>query len=125
MKIWAGIALSAAIVLLFLKQRHTDDARMQSVWQHKYHHIRMQIGWQLVTLRHEYGTRQIHISQNTVLEIRRLWWDRDVLFYVLRQQKSTFPADSLVRLEQLVDRHAPLTTVLREIQRIEQINDTD
>lgn len=85
----------------------------------------MQIGWQLVTLRHEYGTRQMHISQNTVLEIRRLWWDRDVLFYVLRQQKSTFPADSLVRLERLVDRHAPLTTVLREIQRIEQINDTD
>jgi hypothetical protein len=124
-KIWTGIALSAAIVLLFLIQRNAEDKRMQSMWQRKYDRIRMQIGWQLMHLRHDYGTRQMHISQNTALEIRRLWDDRDVLFHVLRHQKSPFPADSLIKLEQLIDRRAPLTTMLREIERIEKINETD
>lgn len=85
----------------------------------------MQIGWQLMHLRHEYGTRQMHISQNTALEIRRLWDDRDVLFQVLKHRKTPFPADSLIKLEQLIDRRAPLTTVLREIERIEKIIETD
>ena len=124
MKVWAGIALSAAILLLFLTRRHAEDSRMQSMWEQKYHRTRMQIGWQLITLRHEYGTRQVNVSQNTMLEIRRLWEDRDVLRYVLRGQKSAFQSDSLARLEQLIDSRAPLTTVLREIGRIEKINDT-
>ncbi|HWV33789.1 MAG TPA: hypothetical protein VN038_29240 [Dyadobacter sp.] len=124
-KKWVGIAVSIAIVLLFLFQRDREDSRMRRAWEHKYRHTRMQIGWHLTNLRHEYGTQQLHISQNTALGIRRLWDDRDVLLYVLRHQKSAFQADSLVKLEQLIDHHAPLTTVLKEIERIEQINDTD
>lgn len=76
-------------------------------------------------LRHEYGTQQMPVSQNSILEIRKLWDDRDVLFHVLRLRKSAFTADSLTKLEQLIDRRAPLTTVLKEIQRIEKINETD
>lgn len=124
-KIWGGITLSSAIVLLFLAQRNREDARMQSMWQQNYHRTRMQIGWQLIHLRHEYGTQQIPVSQNTMLEIRRLWDDRDVLFHVLRHRKSPFKSDSLIKLEQLIDRRAPLTSVLREIERIEKVNETD
>lgn len=124
-KKWAGIALSIAIIMLFLFQRSGDDARMQRVWHLKYDRTRKQISWQLMHLRHGYSAQQTHISQNTVLEIRRLWDDRDVLFNVLQHRKSLFPADSLIKLEQLIDRRATLTTVLREIERIEKINETD
>lgn len=85
----------------------------------------MQIGWQLMKLRHEFGTKQINVAQNTTLEIRMLWDDRDVLYNALNGRKSRFQSDSLIKLKRLIDRHAPLTTVLREIERIEKINDTD
>lgn len=121
---WVGIALPIIILFICLYQR-VGDKCVQGVWNQKYHRTRMQIGWQLVNLRHEYSTQKIDISQNTVLEIRRLWNDRDVLLHVLRNKKSTFQADSLTKLEYLIDHQAPLTTVLREIERIEQINETD
>lgn len=124
-KQWAGIALSVTIILIFLFQRNGEDSRMQDVWKHKYRRTRMQIGWQLMHLRHEYASRQLHISQNTALEVRRLWYDRDVLLHVLRHRRNAFPADSLIQLENLIDRRAPLITVLREIERIERINETD
>ncbi|WP_342087386.1 hypothetical protein [Dyadobacter sp. OTU695] len=124
-KKWAGIALSITIIMLFLCQRSGDDARMRTVWQLKYDRTRKQISWQLMHLRHGYGTQQMHISKNTALEIRRFWDDRDVLFHVLQHRESPFPADSLIKLEQLIDRRAPLTTLLREIERIEKINETD
>lgn len=85
----------------------------------------MQIGWHLMNLRHEYSTQRMDISQNTLLEIRRLWDDRDLLLHVLHNQKSAFQADSLAKLEYLIDHQAPLITVLREIERIEKINETD
>lgn len=124
-KKWVGIALSIAIVLLFLFQRDREDSRMRRAWEEKYRRTRMQIGWHLMNLRHEYGTQQMHISQNTALEIRKLWDDRDVLLHMLRHRKSAFPADSLSKLERLIDRRAPLTAVLKEIERIERINDKD
>ena len=124
-KKWVGIALSIVIVLLFLFQRDNEDTRMRSVWQQKYQRTKMQIGWQLTHLRHEYGTQQIRVSQNTKLEIRRLWDDRDLLSHLLGHRKNPFQSDSLIRLEQLIDRRAPLTTVLREIDRIEKINETN
>ncbi len=67
----------------------------------------------------------MHYSQNTVLELRRLWDHRDLLYHAINGYKSPFPADSLIKLEQLIDRRAPLTTVLKEIERIEKVNDTD
>lgn len=124
-KKWVGIALPIVIVMLFLFQQDNEDARMRIVWQQKYHRTRMQISWYLINLRHEFGTKQIHISQNTVLEIRMLWDDRDVLYHALKGRKSPFPADCLTKLEQLIDRRAPLTIVLGEIERIEKINETD
>ncbi len=122
---WAGVALSIIIVLLFLVQRRAEDTRMQTVWQEKYRRTRMQIGLHLMHLRHEYGTSQMHVSQNTALDIRELWNDRDVLFQVINKRMSPFSADSLATLEQLIDRHAPLTTVLKEIERIERMNETN
>lgn len=124
-KKWAGIALPTAIILLLLVQRDREDARMKNVWQQKYRRIRMQIGWKLISLRHDYGARQSEIPKNTALEIRELWDERDVLFYVLYHRKNTFPADSLTKLQRLIDRHAPLTTVFREIERIEKINENN
>lgn len=124
-KKWVGIALPIAIILVFLFQRNRADSRMRGAWERHYRRTRMQIGWQLTNLRHEYGTRQLHISRNTVLEIRRLWDDRDVLSHLLQHPKSTFQADSLIKLEYLIDHHASLTAVLREIERIEKINETD
>jgi hypothetical protein len=124
-KTWAGITLSAAIILVFLAQRNAENARMRSIWQQKYRRTRMQIGWQLMHLRHVYGKQQMPVSKNPISEIRKLWDDRDVLFHLLRHRESAFPADSLIKLEELIDRRAPLTTVLKEIERIEQINETD
>lgn len=98
---------------------------MQGMWEQKYHRTRMQIGWQLMHLRHGYGTRQMPVSQNTMREIGRLWEDRDVLFHLLRHRKSAFSADSLNKLKSLINRRAPLTTVLGEIERIEKANETN
>lgn len=123
LKIWAGIVLSACIVLLLLTQRHADNERMLPVWEQKYQRTRMRIGLHLTNLRHEYAGQRIAYAQNTALEIRALWEERDVLFHVLRKQKSRFPSDSLRRLETLIDRRAALTTVLAEIDRIERVND--
>lgn len=60
-----------------------------------------------------------------MLEVKSLWEDRDVLFHVLKHRKTAFSADSLNKLERLIDRQTQLATVLREIERIEKINDTD
>jgi hypothetical protein len=124
-KTWAGIAVSAIIVLLFLIQRNLETAHVATVREQKYYQTRLKISWQLMNLRHEYSTQQIHVSQNTVLEIKELWHNRDLLFYVLHHRKSRFQADSLINLERLIDKRTALTTVLREIQRIEQINETN
>src|ERR1700754_1654958 len=98
-KQWAGIAVSILIILLFLSQRDADHERMAGLWEKKYQHHRVLISWQLMNLRHEYGTRQMDMSQNTVLEIKALWDERDVLFHLLRKRKNPFPADSLLKLE--------------------------
>lgn len=124
-KKWVGIALPIAIILVFLFQRNRADSRMRGAWERHYRRTQMQIGWQLMSLRHEYGTQQLHISRKTALKIRRLWDDRDVLSHLLRYPKSTFPADSLTKLEYLIDHHASLTTILKEIERIEKINETN
>ena len=124
-KKWVGIALPIVILFICLYQRVGKEKCVRGVWNQKYRRTRMQIGWQLINLRHEYSTQRMDISQNTLLEIRRLWDDRDLLLHVLHNQKSAFQADSLVKLEYLIDHRAPLATVLREIERIEKINETD
>jgi hypothetical protein len=48
-----------------------------------------------------------------------------MLYYVINGKKGAFQSDSLRKLERLIDRPAPLMNVLKEIERIEQINDTD
>ncbi len=124
-KIWVGIALPVIIALSLLIRQRIADMPAQSDLHGKYRTTRMQIGQQLMRLRREFETKQMHYAQNTTLEIRKQWNDRDVLYYVINGKKSPFQADSLIKLERLIDHHAPLTTVLKEIERIEQINDTD
>ncbi len=124
-KKWAGIALSGVIVALFLFIQQAEDRRLQGEWNQKYRRTQMQIGWQLINLRHEYSTQQIQVFQNTVLEIKELWYSRDVLFQVLHHQQSHFQADSLIKLEQLIDRRAPVRAIFQEIQRIEKINENN
>jgi len=121
-KIWAGIAMSAAIVLLFLARRDTEDERMQAVWQEKYRHTQRRIGWQLVHLRHEYARQPIRTSENILFEIKQLWIDKDILTHLIQSAKSRFPADSLMKLEKLITQKAPTNAVVREIERIEKIN---
>lgn len=121
-KIWAGIAMSAAIVLLFLAQRDTEDKRMQAVWQEKYRHTQRRIGWQLVHLRHEYARQPIQTSTSILLEIKQLWIEKDILTHLIRSAQSRFPADSLMKLERLITQKAPTAAVVREIERIEKIN---
>lgn len=123
-KKWAGIAMVCIIIAPLLFQRQNDDRRMQGAWSQKYRRTRMQISWQLMNLRHEYSIRQLDVSQNTVLEIKELWHGRDVLFQVLHHRESPFQADSLIKLERMIDSRKPLMTVLREIERIEKINET-
>jgi hypothetical protein len=124
-KKWVGIALPIIVVLSMLIRYRLGNTPAQNDLQANYHRTRMHIGRQLMNLRHELGTKQINVSQNTALEIRMLWDDRDVLYSALNGRKSRFQSDSLIKLERLIDRRASLTTVLREIERIERINDTD
>lgn len=122
---WVGIALPFIIALSLIIRHRLGHMPAQSDLHRKYHHTRLQIGQQLGNIRREFGTKQMHQSQNTALEIRKLWDDRDLLYYLIKGRKKPFQSDSLIKLERLIDHHAPLTTVLKEIERIEQINDTD
>lgn len=124
-KIWVGIALPVVIALSLLIRHRIADVPAQSDLHEKYQGTRIQIGQQLTRLRRELGTKQIHHSQNTTLEIRKLWSDRDMLYYIINGKKSLFQSDSLIKLERLIDHTAPLTIVFKEIERVEQINDTD
>lgn len=124
-KIWVGIALPVIIALSILIRHRIAHRPAQSDLHEKYRCARIQIGQQLTRLRREFGTKQMHVSQNTTLEIRKLWDDRDMLYGAINGRKSPFQSDSLIILERLIDHDAPLTTVLKEIERIEQINDTD
>ncbi|MGX5857451.1 hypothetical protein ACWKW6_27595 [Dyadobacter jiangsuensis] len=124
-KTWVGIALPVIIGLLLLIRHRIADVPARTDLHRKYHTTRMQIGQQLMKLRREFGTKQMHHAQNTTLEIRKLWNDRDMLYYVINGKKGAFQSDSLRKLERLIDRPAPLMNVLKEIERIEQINDTD
>ncbi|MBO9612983.1 MAG: hypothetical protein J7619_09825 [Dyadobacter sp.] len=123
-KKWVGIALPFIIVLFLLIRQRLAHTPLRSDLHRKYQSTRIQISRQLMNLRHEFGTKQMHYSQNTSLEIRRLWDERDMLYHSINGKKDIFQSDSLARLEQLIDSRAPLTTVLREIGRIEKINDT-
>ena len=124
-KTWVGIALPVIIALSLLIRHRIVHRPAQSDLQGKYRDTRIQIGQQLTRLRREFGTKQLQHAQNTTLEIRKLWNDRDMLYYIINGKKGTFKSDSLVKLEQLIDRPAPFMNVLKEIERIEQINDTD
>lgn len=124
-KIWVGIALPVIIALSVLIRHRIAHRPAQSDLRGKYRDTRIQIGQQLTRLRREFGTKQMQHAQNTTLEIRKLWDDRDMLFAIINGQVSPFQSDSLIKLERLIDHTAPLTTVLKEIERIEQINDTD
>lgn len=124
-KFWAGVALSLIIVFAFVIQRNAENEQMEGVWRQKYQRVKMQISWHLVNLRHQHGTRQTDVAQNTILEIRQLWYDRDVLFHVLHRRRSLFSADSLIPLERLIDRRASPHMVSHEIRRVEQMNETD
>lgn len=124
MKHWAGMAVSATLTLFFLIQHNSGNEHMTKVSQIKYHRVRIRITRQLMNLRRECAAQKVDVAQNTVLEIRQLWGDRDLLYYALHNRPSPFPSDSLLMLEHLVDQQVPLKAVIREIDRVANVNET-
>nr|WP_295932489.1 hypothetical protein [uncultured Dyadobacter sp.] len=97
---------------------------MTKASQIKYNRVRIRITWQLMNLRQECAAQKVDVAQNTVLEIRQLWDDRDLLYRALHNRPSPFPSDSLLMLEHLVDQQVPLKAVIREIDRVANVNET-
>lgn len=120
-KTWITLSIIAILLCCIAKRLPNCDA--EHTLDSRYFEVRNQISKHIILLRHQCANGQIDLAQNTLLEIKELWLLRDLLARTSKRQQLRFPADSIITLENLIDRQASYNALRTEIDRLEQFNE--